>query len=45
MKSINNLKSLDHLKLTKQQMLTLKGGDDDVLLNNSGDLGVLNFTG
>ncbi len=45
MKSINKLQTLDHLKLTKQQMLTLKGGDDDVLLNNSGDLGTLNFNG
>jgi hypothetical protein len=44
-KSINPFNVQDDLQLSKQQMKAVKGGDDDVLFNNSNNVGQLSFNG
>lgn len=43
--SITNFDMPHDLKLTKQQMISVKGGDDDVFLNTGTDTTTLNFGG
>ena len=44
-KSLKIISKDQELHLSKKQQLTIKGGDDDVLLNTGSDIGMLNFGG